>query len=150
MGIGLHTGAARGCRSGPREQGRVECQRRDPVVALCMAALSWPGRGTLPDRSHAQIMAAGSVFLACKVDESPRALRDVAFVYYKTKNANKPEEMEKLRLHAVGAAGGNAHAGRAADAACSLLCHAFMQLMESCAPSSQAAWHSAWHRAHHC
>lgn len=45
------------------------------------------------------LVAASSVFLACKVDESPRALRDVAYVMHMTKNANKPAELEKLRTN---------------------------------------------------
>lgn len=49
-----------------------------------------------------QLVATASVFLACKVDESPRGLRDVAYVYHKTKNAKKPAELEKLRTNTVG------------------------------------------------
>jgi len=45
------------------------------------------------------LVASASIFLACKVEESPRNLRDVAYVSAKLRNANKPQEIAKLNAH---------------------------------------------------
>lgn len=48
-----------------------------------------------------QLVGAACVFLACKSTESPRSLRDVAYVYLKVLWQNKPEKYERLKNETV-------------------------------------------------
>eukprot|EP00798_Chlamydomonas_sp_ICE-L_P026596 gene26596-18378_t len=42
------------------------------------------------------LVATGALFLACKIDESPRNLRDLAYVYQMKKLARQPDLLKKL------------------------------------------------------
>jgi hypothetical protein len=48
-----------------------------------------------------QLIAAACVFIASKVDESPRSLRDFAYVYIKNKNPKGAEALQRISSNMV-------------------------------------------------
>ena len=53
--------------------------------------------------SSSQLIATAATFLACKVEESPRNLQDLAYVHYRQKNCKDPKALERLHRERVGA-----------------------------------------------
>lgn len=59
-------------------------------------ALVWKCCPTVSLTPAMQLVASAGIFLACKVDDSPRALWDVAYTSTKAKFNNKPDELARL------------------------------------------------------